>query len=116
MATKTVYQADAATRVYLYPMTAHELPFAPGFFSIPYSAYEDTPPDVPVGQVVQRNVDGTAWDGVEDHRSDVFYVVASAARYDMGSVVEVDGEQLSYAGLGGIPAWLTLTAPKALDQ
>lgn len=111
MATKTVYQTDLVSRVYLYPVEANELPWVPGFYNIPYGAYEDAPPDTTEGQVARRVVDGSQWELVQDHRSDVLYLVATGGRYDVGTVVDIDGEQLTYLGCGDLPAWLTLEAP-----
>ncbi len=111
MATKTVYQTDPTSGIYLFPMQANELALAPGIFNIPFGAYEDAPPEVDPGHVAQRDHTGSDWTVVEDHREEVFYLVDSGAQYLLGSVVDVDGQPLGYPGWGKVPAWLTPTAP-----
>src|SRR5262245_34830224 len=112
MATKTVYQTDLISRVYLFPVEANELPFVPGYFNIPFGAFEDQPPEAPAGEVARRTEDGSEWEVVEDHRTDTFYLVATGEQYQLGSDSEVDGELVSYLGCGEPPAWLTLKAPE----
>ncbi|MPT39777.1 MAG: phage tail protein [Achromobacter sp.] len=111
MATKTVYQTDPASGIYLFPTQANELALAPGIFNIPFGAYEDAPPEVEPGHVAQRDHTGSGWTVVEDHRGEVFYLVDGGAQYSLGSVVDVDGQPMSYPGWGKVPAWLTQDAP-----
>lgn len=110
MATKIVYQTDN-DQIFIYETLAHELALAPGQYNIPYGAYEDAPPAVAAGQCARRTADETAWEVVEDHRSDTLYLVDGGAQYSRGSVVEVDGLDVSYPGWGPVPAWLTDVAP-----
>ncbi|MGE8614040.1 MAG: phage tail protein [Achromobacter veterisilvae] len=115
MATKIVYQTDPVNRLYLYTTVANELPLAPGFFNIPFGAYEDAPPEAPEGYAAQRNEAGTEWGLVEDHRADALYLAASGAPYEVGSAVEIEGVPSSYPGWGEVPTWLTLTAPAPIE-
>ncbi|GAB1835292.1 phage tail protein [Achromobacter xylosoxidans] len=108
MATKTVYQSDPISGIYLFTTQANELALAPGLFNIPFGAYEESPPDVPAGEVAQWNPTLSAWIAVEDHRGETLYLVKDGTAYEMGSSVEIDGEPASYPGWGKVPAWLTL--------
>ena len=114
MATKIVYQTDPANGIYLFATLANELALVPGVFNIPFGAYEDAPPEVAPGHVAQRDQSGNAWTVVEDHRTDVLYLVSDGTQYQLGSVVEIDARPLSYPGWGEVPAWLTLAAPTPL--
>lgn len=107
MATKTVYQSDPISGIYLFTTQANELALAPGLFNIPFGAYEEAPPEVLEGEVAQWNSISSAWMTVEDHRGEALYLVKDGTQYQMGSSVEVDGEPASYPGWGKVPAWLT---------
>jgi len=109
MATKTVYQTDL-DRFYLWPVQANELPFAKGFFNIPNGAYEDAPPASPEGYGAQRDLAGTAWAVVEDHRAETLYLVGTNWPYAFGSELLINDVSQSYPGWGPLPAWLTVTA------
>ncbi|MCF7770443.1 MAG: phage tail protein [Achromobacter sp.] len=111
MATKTVYQTDPVSGIYLFATQANELALVPGVFNIPFGSYEDAPPAVAAGEVARRNPATSGWEVAEDHRGEVFYLVDGGAQYSLGSVVDVDGQPVSYPGWGKVPAWLTPTAP-----
>ncbi|CAG4905986.1 phage tail protein [Paraburkholderia saeva] len=106
--TKTVYQT-APNGAYLYETIANELPLSPGDFNVPYGAVEVAPPVAPAGQVAQWQ--GNVWAIVADNRGAALYRADSGEQYVIDSVVEVNGSETSYNGLGAIPAWLTETAP-----
>jgi hypothetical protein len=108
MKTKTVYQANTANRLYLFPIEANELPFSKGHFNIPFMAFEDEPPVAPAGHAVQRNQALTGWDIVEDHLSDTLYFIGTDQIYAIGSEALINDEPQFYSGLGSLPAWLTL--------
>ncbi|MFY1901499.1 phage tail protein [Achromobacter xylosoxidans] len=116
MATKTVYQTDPATGIYLFPTLANELALAPGVFNIPFGAYEDAPPAAEPGHVAKRDHAGSGWTVVEDHRGDVLYLADHGGQYSLGSTVEIEGLPMSYPGWGKVPAWLTLTAPTSTTE
>ena len=80
MATKTVYQSDPISGIYLFTTQANELALAPGLFNIPFGAYEEAPPAVPEGEVAQWNPTSSAWMAVEDHRGETFYLVRTGRR------------------------------------
>ncbi|WP_336726352.1 phage tail protein [Achromobacter ruhlandii] len=111
MATKTVYQTDPVSGIYLFATQANELALVPGVFNIPFGSYEDAPPAVAAGEVARWNQATSGWDVVEDHRGEVFYLVKDGMEYALGSVVEIEGGSTSYPGWGEVPAWLTLAAP-----
>ncbi|AJC15147.1 hypothetical protein [Pandoraea sputorum] len=108
MEPKTVYQTDEHGR-FLYPTTAHELFLSPGKYNVPYGAVETEPPDTETGKV-QKWTDGV-WKLVEDNRGKSLYVVHSGDKYSLSTVVEIDGESVTYHGAGPIPAWLAETPP-----
>lgn len=108
MQSKAVYQTDEHG-VFLYPAVAHELPLSPGQFNVPYLAVEAVPPNVDEGMVPLWN--GSRWSAVEDHRQDKLYVASAGAKYQIGVSVQVDGESVTYYGIGPIPRWLTTEEP-----
>lgn len=108
MKTIDVYQTDA-NGFFLYAATASELFLSPGTFNIPYGAVTDAPPKAVMGKAATW--DGNAWRMVEDNRSVRLYVARSGAEYQLGSVVNIDGESVTYHGGGPIPDWLTKTQP-----
>ncbi len=119
MKSKDVYQADPAG-FFLYKTTAYELALAPGKFNVPNLAYEDAPPVAGPGMVARRTAEG-GWQLVEDHRTDILYYLKTAAsdeeeaifeQYQIGTEIEIDGEQVSYDGSGPLPDWLTDIAPE----
>ncbi|CAB3886978.1 MULTISPECIES: phage tail protein [Achromobacter] len=116
MATKIVYQTDPVSRLFLYETVANELPLAPGVFNIPFGAYEDAPPEEPVGYVAQRNEAGTDWGLVEDHREELLYLVEGGAPYALGSVIEIEEVSMTYPGWGEIPIWLTQIPPEPVPS
>jgi len=104
---KTVYQTDV-DGLYMYPTVANELDLAPGYYNIPYGAYEDEPPAAPDGMVARRV--GDEWELVQDHRRTELWL-ATGALYTIGQETEVDGETVSYPGWGPLPDWLTDVEP-----
>lgn len=111
MATKTVYQTDPVSGIYLFATQANELALVSGVFNIPFGSYEEAPPAVAAGEVARWNQATSVWDVEEDHRGEVFYLVKDGSTYEIGSSVEIDGNPASYPGWGNMPAWLTLDAP-----
>lgn len=109
MNTITVYQADA-DGFFLYESKASELALDPGHFNVPFGAVPAEPPSVSSGQVA-RLMNGE-WTVVEDHRSDMLYVIATGASYQVGT--NVHGQ--SYDGGGPIPVWLTDVQPAPADS
>lgn len=121
MSSITVYQADMAG-FFLYDVKAYELALQEGEYNIPFMALRAAPKDAPPGYV--NRVAGDDWVVVEDHREDVLYYVKTPAtedkpalieRYQMASVVAVDGQNVSFDGGGPIPSWLTSVAPEPAE-
>ncbi|VVE74801.1 hypothetical protein PCA31118_04847 [Pandoraea captiosa] len=115
---KTVYQTDEHGR-FLYPTTANELYLSPGEYNVPYGAVEIEPPVAVTGKV-PKWTEGV-WKLVEDNRGKTLYVAHSGDQYSLGSVIEIDGESVTYHGDGPIPAWLTetpavVTTPPSSDE
>lgn len=110
---KVVYQTDSEG-LFAYETVANELPLAPGYYNIPYGAYEDVPPPAPAG-MVQRRVEGQPWYLVEDHRKDRLWVASTGAPYAPHEEIEVEGVRVSYPGWGLIPAWLTQEEPAPVE-
>lgn len=109
MNTIPVYQADA-NGFYLYESKASELALDPGNYNIPFGAVQSAPPKCIDGEVA-RLVNGE-WGVVEDHRADTLYVVATGAKYTLGTAV--DGQ--SYDGGGPVPEWLTDVEPAPAEE
>lgn len=109
MKTKVVYQTNP-DGLFLYETVANELALQPGSFNVPYGAVGTPPPEVAAGAVARWT--GEEWVSVEDHRGDVLYVADSGELYSLGSAVEVNEDEVNYAGWGPVPAWLTPTAPE----
>lgn len=107
MATKTVYQTDPTSGIYLFTTQANELALAPGVFNVPFGAYEDSPPELAAGEAARWEQSSSAWTVVEDHRGERLYLVKDGTEYQTGSDVDIDGEPASYPGWGKVPAWLT---------
>lgn len=114
----TVYQADALG-FYNHEGRAYELFLQPGEYNIPFGAKRTAPPVTAAG-FVARSSGPEEWTVVEDHRKDVlFYEKTPAAgdapavfaQYQMNTMVEIGGVELSYDGGGEVPAWLTATPP-----
>jgi hypothetical protein len=105
---KTVYQTDV-DGLFMYETEANELALDPGRFNVPYGATETPPPPVAVGSVARWT--GTAWEEVEDHRGETLYRVETGEPYEPRSLVEIDGEDVTYPGWGELPGWLTASAP-----
>jgi len=105
----TVYQTDA-DGAYAHEAQAHELALEPGVFNVPYGASLVPPPSVAEGQVAVA-VSGDNWVVMADHRRTTLYRTDNGEPYALGTVVNVNGQPVRYAGLGDIPDWLTDTAP-----
>jgi hypothetical protein len=108
--TKAVFQTNL-DGLFLYETIANELALQGGSFNVPYGAVESPPPQVAEGHVARWT--GAAWESVEDHRAETLYVVDTSDLYTHGSLIDVGGEQVAYAGWGPVPDWLTTTAPVA---
>lgn len=112
MKTKDVYQADQHG-FFLYAAVANELTLSPDTFNIPYGALEKAPPEPGEGMVAKW--DGAQWTVVEDHRSDKLYLVRDGSDYQIGGVVKIGDESVTYDGGGPVPSWLTLDTPVRPD-
>lgn len=109
MKQKTVYQTTNEG-LFAYESVAHELPLAPGYYNVPYGAYEDAPPDAPQGMVQRMTQAG--WLLVEDHREARLWVTTTGEPYTINDAVEIEGESASYPGWGPLPSWLTMDEPE----
>ncbi|GEM_PF-1906505 len=49
-----------------------------------------------------------AWEMVLDYRHSELYTVGTGEQYTVGSELEIDGQMVSYDGIGDLPQWLTL--------
>jgi len=114
MTSITVYQTDT-DGAYVHEAQAHELALEPGVFNVPYGALLTPPPVTNEGDVAVA-ISGDSWVVMADHRGTNLYRTDNREPYALGTVINIDGQAVRYAGLGDIPDWLTDLAPEPVDE
>ena len=95
MATKTVYQTDPTSGIYLFTTQANELALARGF-QCSLRRLRGFAPELAAGEAARWEQSSSAWTVVEDHRGERLYLVKDGTEYQTGSDVDIDGEPASY--------------------